>query len=174
MADSDTPHAPRLLPDEIHHAVRPGAALVRLVTTESREQVLDGAWWPRSRDIGAELPGLLAALTEHLGPILRVGLDAGAWEALPTRLVIDDRVVHIDSFPVGDGTVLLTRGDQDHFSLLVVPPDTTPEAARAAMAQAIQAGNVTRAQQILIDTATGRALPIPPEKRPERGSGGPP
>ncbi|MFD4855817.1 DUF5994 family protein [Streptomyces atratus] len=168
MAESDTPCVPQLLPDAAHQAVRPGTALLRLVTTHTREQVLDGAWWPRSHDIGAELPGLIAALTEHLGPILRVGLDAGAWEELPTRLVIDDRVVHIDSFPVGDDTILITRGDQDHFALLVVPPHATSEAARAAMGRAVQAGNVTQAEQILIDTGTRRAHPVPAEE-PQTG-----
>jgi hypothetical protein len=156
MTDSETPPAPRHLPSGVHTAVRPGCALLRLETTESREGVLDGAWWPRSRDIGAELPALLSALTGHLGPVTRVGLDTAAWEELPTRIVVDDRVVHIDSFPVGDDTLLITRGDQDLFSLLVVPPDTTPEAARAAMAQAVRAGNISQAQQILIDTGTGQ------------------
>lgn len=138
--------------------MRPGYALLRLETTESREGILDGAWWPRSRDIGAELPALLKALIEHLGPIARVGLDAGAWEGLPTRMIVDDCLVHIDSFPVGDDTVLVTRGDQDHFSLLLVPPDATPEAAHAAMAQAVRADNVTQAERILIDTGSGRGL----------------
>jgi hypothetical protein len=157
MADSDPPHAPHLLPDALHHAVKPGTALLRLATVQTREQVLDGAWWPRTRDIAAELPGLVFALTAHLGPILRIGLDADAWEELPTRLVIDGRVVHIDYFPVGDDTVLITRGDKDHFSLLVIPPHATPEAARVAMIKAVRAGNVTRAEQILIDTGTRRA-----------------
>ncbi|MFF5018641.1 hypothetical protein [Streptomyces sp. NPDC001165] len=44
--------------------------------------------------------------------------------------------------------------------LLVVPPDTAPEAARAAMAQAVRADNVTQANQILIDT---RSAQVPPE-----------
>ncbi|MEU5051604.1 DUF5994 family protein [Streptomyces sp. NPDC021096] len=154
MADSDTPDLPRLLPDAIHHAVKPGTALLRLETTQERGGILDGAWWPRSRDIGAELPGLISALTEHLGPITRVGLDASAWEALPTRLTVDDRVVHLDSFPVGDDTVLITRGDNDHFTLLVVPPDAALDAARAAMARAVRADNVTQAGQILIDTGS--------------------
>ena len=108
-----------------------------LETSQSREGGLDGAWWPHARDITAELPALVSALTEHLGPITRVELDTAAWEGLPTRLVIDDRVVHIDSFPIGDDTVLITWGDQDHFMLLVVPPYATPEAARTAMAQAV-------------------------------------
>ncbi|MFG2359196.1 DUF5994 family protein [Streptomyces sp. NPDC048521] len=156
MTDSDTSPASQRLPSGVHHAVRPGCALLRLETTASREGILDGAWWPRSRDIGAELPALLSALTEHLGPLTRVGLDATAWEELPTRIVVDDRVVHVDSFPVGDDTVLVTRGDQDHFSLLVIPPDATPEAAHAAMAQAVLAGNVSPAEQILIDTGGGQ------------------
>jgi hypothetical protein len=160
MTGSDAQPVPRRLPSGVHEAVQPGCALLRLETTESREGVLDGAWWPRSRDIGAELPALLSALTGHLGPVTRVGLDTTAWEGLPTRIVVDDRVVHIDSFPLGDDTVLITRGDQDIFSLLVVPPDMAPEAARAAMAQAVRADNVSQANQILIDTGSAQ---MPPE-----------
>jgi hypothetical protein len=163
MPDPDPSREAKLLPDSIHQAVRPGTAILRLQTTHERKGILDGAWWPRSRDIGAELPGLIAALTEHLGPVTRVGLDSSAWEELPTRLIIDDRVVHIDSSPVGDDTVLVTRGDQDLFSLLVVPPHATPDAARDAMARAVRADNLTQAAQILIDTGTGRVLPIATE-----------
>ncbi|MFF4120885.1 DUF5994 family protein [Streptomyces sp. NPDC001714] len=155
MVGSDSPLDSLHLPSGVHRTVRPGCALLRLETTESREGVLDGAWWPRSRDIAAELPELLSALTRHLGPVTRVGLDTAAWAGLPTRIVVDDRVVHIDSFPVGDDTVLITRDDRDIFSLLVVPPSATPEAARLAMAQAVRADNISQAEQILIDT--GRA-----------------
>lgn len=57
MTDSDTPHRPsQLLPDAIHQAIKPGTALLRLETTRSREGLLDGAWWPRTRDIETELP----------------------------------------------------------------------------------------------------------------------
>jgi hypothetical protein len=160
MADPETPDVTGHLPSAVFHGVRPGTALLRLETTRSREGSLDGAWWPRSRDIAAELPALVSALTEHLGPITRVGLDAAAWEGLPTRLVIDDRVVHIDSFPIGDDTVLISRGDRDHFVLLVVPPSATPEAARAAMAQAVRADNLAPAEQILIDVQAGRRSPV--------------
>ncbi|MFI5984546.1 DUF5994 family protein [Streptomyces sp. NPDC051555] len=152
MAASDTPvPVPlKLLPDAIHQAVKPGTALLRLETTQSRQGVLDGAWWPRSRDVATELPALITALTGHLGPITRVGLDATAWQDIPTRLVIDDQVVRLDSDPVGDDTVLITRGHNDHFALLVVPPDTTADAAREAMARAVRADNITQAAQILI------------------------
>ncbi|MFE2144609.1 DUF5994 family protein [Streptomyces sp. NPDC059456] len=152
MAASDNPAPAKLLPDAIHQAVKPGAALLRLETTKSREGLLDGAWWPRSRDVTVELPALITALTAHLGPLTRVGLDASAWQDVPTRLVIDGQVVHLDADPVGDDTVLVTRGHNDHFALLVVPPDTTADAAREAMARAVRADNVTQATQILIAT----------------------
>ncbi|GLX20791.1 DUF5994 family protein [Streptomyces lavendulae] len=158
MTDSDIPHRPPLLlPDAIHQAVKPGTALLRLETTRSREGLLDGAWWPRTREIETELPALISVLTGHLGPITRVGVDASAWNGVPTRLVVDDRVVHLDSDPVGDDTVLITRGANDHFALLVVPPDTTADAAREAMARAVRADNITEAAQILIATTPGPA-----------------
>ncbi|KOU34326.1 hypothetical protein ADK53_15140 [Streptomyces sp. WM6373] len=152
MAASDHPDPSKLLPDAIHEAVRPGAALLRLETTRSRQGLLDGAWWPRSRDVTIELPALITALIAHLGPITRVGLDTSAWQDVPTRLVIDGQVVHLDADPVGDDTVLVTRGHNDHFALLVVPPDTTADAAREAMARAVRADNITQATQILVTT----------------------
>ncbi|MFB7375242.1 DUF5994 family protein, partial [Streptomyces sp. NPDC056222] len=63
---------------------------------------------------------------------------------------------------IGDDTVLITRGDSDHFALMVVPPDTTPDAARDAMARAVRADNVTQAAEILVAT-----LPEPVTHRPE-------
>lgn len=159
MAGTDPPPATGLLTDGVHESLRPGMALLRLETTHDRRGVLDGAWWPRSRDVAVELPGLINALAERLGPVVRVGLDSVAWDGLPTRLVVDGRVVHIDASPVGDDTVLVTRGDQDLFSLLVVPPDSPPDAARAAMAQAVRADNLKGAVQILVDTGAEHLAP---------------
>ncbi|MFE2988012.1 DUF5994 family protein [Streptomyces sp. NPDC059262] len=151
MAESDTPHQPPLLlPDAARQGANPATAPLRLETTQSREALLDGAWWPRSRNIVAELPALITELTSRLGPITRVGLDSAAWEELPTRLIIDDRVVHLDAHEVGDGTALLTRGDGDYFVLLVVPPESEPEAARAVMARAVRDDNITEAAQLLV------------------------
>ncbi|MFI1165079.1 DUF5994 family protein [Streptomyces sp. NPDC020801] len=162
MAVSDSPPPAGFLANGVYESLRPGTALLRLTTTHDRQAVFDGAWWPRSRNPGAELPGLIAALTERLGPITRVGLDRDAWDELPTRMTVDDRIVHIDAFAVGDDTALVTRGAQDHFSLLVVAPDTPVPAARAAMAAAVRTGNITRAEQVLIDTGTDQDHPAGP------------
>ncbi|MFF1871334.1 DUF5994 family protein [Kitasatospora herbaricolor] len=58
--DSDTPF-PALLPDRFRGSAKPGSVLLGPETTRSRERTLDGAWWPRSRDVGTELPGLVPA-----------------------------------------------------------------------------------------------------------------
>jgi len=149
--DSDTP-LPALLPNRFRESAKPGSVLLRLETTRSREGALDGAWWPRSRDVGAELPGLVSALTEHLGPVTSIGLDADAWDDVPARLVVDGRSVHIDRYPVGDDTVIITRGERDHFLLLVIPPQAGFDAAHAAMARAVEAGGTDSARRILIAT----------------------
>jgi hypothetical protein len=159
MSDPDRLPDSGHLPSAVFQHARPGTALLRLETTGSRQGALDGAWWPRTRNIAAELPALVAALTRHLGPITRVGLDAAAWDELPTRLVIDDRVVHIDSYPVGDDTILISRGERPHFVLMVVPPHATASAARTAMAEAVRAGSLTAAEQILIDVGADHETP---------------
>ena len=152
MSDATGHPKPGLLPDHFRQDARPGTVLLRLETTRSREGALDGAWWPHSRNVGAELPGLIRALTEYLGPVARVGLDAQAWDDIPPHLVVDGRSVHIDRYPIGDDTVLITRGDLDYFSLLVIPPSAEPEAAHAAMARAVRAGGTDSARQILVAT----------------------
>lgn len=155
---STTPSAGRLLPDGNSWPRAPGAVVLRLETTASRLGAHDGAWWPRSRHLAAELPALITAVTESVGPIERVGLDAAAWDEVPGRMTVDDRIVHIDWFPAGDDTVILTRGDHDHFVLLVVPPDTDPAAAQAAMAAAVLAGASDSARQIFVKTGIAPAV----------------
>ncbi|MEU3895822.1 DUF5994 family protein [Streptomyces sp. NPDC045251] len=171
MPDPVSPPPAGLLADGLYESVRPGTALVRLTTTHERAGILDGAWWPRSRILTAELPGLISALTDRLGPITRIGLDSAAWDEVPTRLTVDDRVVRVDAFSVGDDTVLVTRGDRDHFSLLLIPPDAPRETARNAMAAAVRTGNPRQARQILIDTGPEQvpaAAPAPGRKEATR------
>lgn len=120
-----------------------------LETTLSRDGMFDGAWWPRSRNIGAELPDLITALSVHLGRILRVGLDTGAWNDIPRSVTSDGLLVKVSWFTSSDDTISLTRGMQDHFLLLVVPPGTDPRTAAAAMAGAACTGNHTTAAELL-------------------------
>ncbi|MCX5266399.1 DUF5994 family protein [Streptomyces sp. NBC_00199] len=154
----------QLLADTNREPVHPGTAVLRMETTPRRTGTFDGAWWPRSRDLDSQLSGLLAALTARLGPLARVGLDAGAWDERPGHLVVDGHTVRVDWATVGDDTMIVTRGDQDHFLFLVVPPQTAPSLARAAMAMAVRDDNDASAERILAATGvtpTGRTPVLP-------------
>ena len=115
----------------------------------SQTGVFDGAWWPRSNRVLAELPDLITALTAHLGRIVRVGLDVDAWDDVPRSITVNGRVIRVSWFPGGDRTISLSLGFQNHFLLLVVPPATGAEAARAAMAQAAGRDNHSTAAELL-------------------------
>ncbi|MFK8844173.1 DUF5994 family protein [Streptomyces sp. Ac-502] len=143
------PLLPVMLPDGARaHQAGPGVAVLRMETTPRRDGTFDGTWWPRSRDLETELPGLMRVLTERLGPLARLGLDASAWDAHPHHLVVDGHLIRIDWSEVGDGTMLVTRGRQDIFSFLMLPPQADASAARAAMAMAVQDGNSASAAEI--------------------------
>ncbi|MGP4047549.1 DUF5994 family protein [Streptomyces sp. 2A115] len=157
-------HPVRLLADTSSEPVLPGTAVLRMETTPKRTGTFDGAWWPRSRDLESELSGLVTALTARLGPIARVGLDSSDWDETPGHLVVEGHTVHIGWSAVGDSTMIVTRGDQDHFLFLVIPPQTAPAPARAAMAMAVRDDNAVSAEHLLAAagiTPAGRG-DIPP------------
>ncbi|MCX5363842.1 DUF5994 family protein [Streptomyces sp. NBC_00124] len=103
------------------------------------------------------MSGLLAALTARLGPLARVGLDASDWDGSPGHLFVDRHMVRIDWSAVGDHTMIVTRGDQDHFLFLVIPPGTGSGPAHAAMVMAVQDDDAVSAERILAATGITRA-----------------
>lgn len=125
--------------------------LPRLVLEPALPQtgMFDGAWWPRSNHVRIELPDLITALTAHLGRIVRVGLDADAWDDIPNTLAVDGRTIRINAFPGTDRTISLSLGLQNHFLLLVIPPKTDPRTARRAMAAAAGHDNQATASELL-------------------------
>ncbi|WP_369880620.1 DUF5994 family protein [Kitasatospora sp. CB02891] len=127
----------------------PSLPRLTMEPTMSREGLFDGAWWPRTTHVLDELPDLVTALGAHLGRIVRVGLDTPAWDGVPRSVVVDGLMVRISWFDGSDATISVTRGFQDHFLLLVVPPDTPSATAAAAMAEASATGNHTPAAELL-------------------------
>lgn len=132
----------------------PSQPRLSLAPTRGRA-VLDGGWWPRSWDPVAELPGLLLALSERYGRIRHIMLNIHTWDSRFRRLAVGPDVVRIGWFDTLDPALLVaTTGRDDQVDLLVVPPDTTPEAAERAMATAADPANLRRAPDILIAGAT--------------------
>jgi Family of unknown function (DUF5994) len=111
---------------------------------------LDGAWWPRSTDPVAELPGLILAIGQYRGRITRVMLGDAGWDSHPLRLAVEGRVIRLGWFTsMPSGLLTAICRDNDRVDLLVIPPATEAAAAEAAMDLAADATNVLRTPQIL-------------------------
>jgi Family of unknown function (DUF5994) len=115
---------------------------------------VDGAWWPASRDLAAELPGLVAALDGRLDGVERVSFPIDDWDAVPRRLRVGDRVVRMGGFHSQPrATLLVTGGAYRTITLLVVPPETDADTAHAILAAASSAGNAEDVATLLSATA---------------------
>ncbi|MYS91338.1 MULTISPECIES: DUF5994 family protein [Streptomyces] len=133
MTSASSPPPPLPAPSEVRLrlAVQP-----RLGRTARR---IDGAWWPRSYDLAAELPGLLAVLPRAWGRVSSVLVHGDTWLACPDRLDVAGREVHVgrrDAPTTPDTVCLLTPG-RGRWDLLVVPPATTEAEAVRLMEQAV-------------------------------------
>ncbi|MGW4472477.1 DUF5994 family protein [Nonomuraea sp. NPDC004354] len=101
----------------------------------NRRAVVDGAWWPSSRDAAAELPGLIVAVDRLLDRVtLRVGLHCDVWQNIPRRIPARGRQVRIGWFRHTDPRVItLSFAAGEPVVLLVVPSGTAAGAAGATL-----------------------------------------
>src|ERR1700739_2822443 len=84
---------------------------------------VDGAWWPHSDDLTAELPDLLAVLSVRLGPIGRVIYSLNEWAKAPRKLATDGRTVRLDGYRLQPiNTVEVLGLNCKKIVLLVVSP----------------------------------------------------
>ncbi|MFD1046399.1 DUF5994 family protein [Kibdelosporangium lantanae] len=103
---------------------------------------VDGAWWPRSRDLSAELPTLLGVLAVRLGYIARVTYNLGVWNPAARRLIVEGRVIRLEGFHSQPADIVTVVGrDRQRLTLLVVPTDTDPVNAHHTMMTASSRGN---------------------------------
>jgi uncharacterized protein DUF5994 len=118
---------------------------------------VDGAWWPRTRDLISELPGLTEVLAVRLGRIERVAYALSAWDTSPSRLDIDDFRVRLEGFAYQDRNIIhVTGSSRRRISLLVVPPELTDPDGHAAMMTAGHRGNTDRPESILASVPAPR------------------
>ncbi|MDH6576473.1 DUF5994 family protein [Kitasatospora sp. MAP5-34] len=139
------------------------APRLRIDSSLSHSGMFDGGWWPRSRRIERELPGLIHALRPVIGPVLHVAVERSAWDEVPSRITVDGHVIRINCFSSSAHTMSVGGGHQDHFLLLVVPPRTRRGVALAALASAAGPGNSRSADRLLTEPAgVDRPPPVPP------------
>lgn len=138
----------------------PSTPRLRMEATGSRRTLLDGAWWPRSTDPVAELPGLVLALDKLRGPVTRLVLAATGWDPHPRRLGIAGRVLRLGYFTSQPVSLLTAICGNDRIDLLVVPADTAAGTADAAMILAATTTNLVHAQHILLTVGPPATGPI--------------
>jgi len=89
-------------------------------------KMLDGAWWPTSRDAPTEITALVPHASRQLGgAVTRVSLNIDSWGPdQPRRLTVGDTLVRLGWFHTLDAaTITLARGSFDRITLVVIPPD---------------------------------------------------
>lgn len=91
----------------------------------SSDSALDGAWWPRTRDLAVEIPELIAALDRRGIEIERFTYPLGAWAPAPRKIVVRGRTVRTGGFAAMDPQTvcLTTNGGARRLDLVVVPPE---------------------------------------------------
>ncbi|MEU5987301.1 DUF5994 family protein [Streptomyces sp. NPDC047434] len=138
----------------------PLSARLSLTPKTTKAGLLDGAWWPRSRDLAAELPPLVDALDKRLGRITRVLVNPTRWPVVPHKVPVTGHIVHVGWFTEQDpDKMILLSYTVSRCDLLVIPPETEPAAAARLMAAAATPGGVLTAGVLMSDEAgTGRRM----------------
>ncbi|WP_327352473.1 DUF5994 family protein [Streptomyces sp. NBC_01304] len=100
--------------------------------------LLDGAWWPRSRDLPHELPSLTDVLDPLWGRVTRIAVNPGQWPVVPREVPVGGRVVKVGWFKaeLDPHKILLLSYTVGRWDLLVIPPELSEAAAARLMAAA--------------------------------------
>lgn len=159
---SSGPHLRIIAPPAISAAEQPRQTLrLKLKPKAPATGYVDGAWWPRSRNLSAELPALLAVLAVRLGRIRRVSYNLTAWDAAPRSITVDGLPVRLGGFHSQHTHTIDVIGQNDPLiTLLVVPPQTSPATVHEILARAGRRGNTDDIGELLPPTA---AIELTPE-----------
>lgn len=158
---SSGPHLRIIVPPAAMATEQPRQTLrLKLKPKAPTTGCVDGAWWPRSRDLSAELPALLAVLAVRLGPVSRVSYNLTTWDAAPRRLTVDGQPVRLSGFhSQHPHTVDLIGRDQQRITLLVVPPETNRETAHQFLMRAARRDNTDPINDLLTPPPTTKPVP---------------
>ncbi|GGO58428.1 hypothetical protein GCM10012287_56570 [Streptomyces daqingensis] len=137
--------------------------------------LLDGAWWPHSRNLLRELPALTDVLDLLWGSITHITVNPAHWPVIPRKVPVSGHVVKAGRFePEQDRHLLLLHSHHGgNWTLLVIPPRATANAAARLMAAASgtpvhTARPLTAADDAL--EAMERSQPLREEERQSEGS----
>lgn len=91
----------------------------------------DGAWWPRTRSLTAELPGFFEAWPPERGRIHRILYSPPDWDDHPRSVAVAGRRVKTGCFPRDDTHQLtVSLADRTDRLITVIAPEASPSVAR--------------------------------------------
>jgi hypothetical protein len=113
-------------------------ARLALKTVGTSRGSLDGAWWPRSRNLAHELSALADVLDPLSGRITRVAVNPTYWPAIPSSVPVNGHLVKVRWFTteLDPHKILLLSHTTGSWNLLVVPPEASAAAAGRLMTAA--------------------------------------
>ncbi|MFF4302396.1 DUF5994 family protein [Streptomyces sp. NPDC001601] len=119
-----------------HEPVAAPAARLALKANGPSRGLLDGAWWPRSRDLLSELPALTDVLDPLWGRITRIAVNPKYWPVIPHEIAVGGHVVKVGWFTpeIDPHKLLLLSYGSGRWDLLVIPPETETKSAARLMA----------------------------------------
>jgi hypothetical protein len=118
--------------------------------------VLDGAWWPRSRDPLVEVSNLARALDARYGPLSAVLLNAGGWDTHPSHIQVGGRRIRLGWFGSLEASLLIVdTAAGRRVDLMVVTPTRRPARPARAMDMPSHGAHTLRAADIAT-AAAGR------------------
>jgi hypothetical protein len=113
---------------------------------------LDGAWWPRSRNLETELADLVDSFPATSGRIVHAVYSRPDWRPAHRRIKVKWGVIKVGSFPNDDShRILLSLSSREILHIMVIPPHSSPALALAVMVTAASPGNRDSAATILED-----------------------
>ncbi|MEE1783985.1 DUF5994 family protein [Streptomyces sp. SP17BM10] len=135
------------------------ATRLSLTPSDVRRGRLDGAWWPRSRDLLLEVPSLAAALDGPWGRVTRITVNPAQWPVIPRRIPVTGHIVHAGWFTTeqDEHTIAVFSYAPRRLTLLVVPPETDATDAARLMAAAADPANTGPASALLAAQTSGGA-----------------
>ncbi|MDC2957233.1 DUF5994 family protein [Streptomyces gilvifuscus] len=124
--------------------------------------LLDGAWWPHSRDLAAELPSLTAVLDPLWGRITRITVNPTHWPVVPRKVPVAGHVVKVGWFQAeqDEHELMLLSYHVGRWNLLVIPPRTDPVTAAWLMTAASDPLGTSTASRLMEEAARVRALSV--------------
>jgi hypothetical protein len=140
------------------HVLSPARLKVRAM---DHRGFVDGGWWPRSTDLMAELPSLIAATPCEGFDVAQLVYSVTAWDVTPEKLFMARRPVRLMGYR-GPNTSTICLADSSgrrSIVLAVIPPHTERTAAEFALKLAGLDGDRHRAAEILEWAASDASPP---------------